>query len=121
MSTIIWKDLELLNEQHWISSDFRGRGDFEFRGIMRFSGTWIGSFRSGDPEARLFILDGARIEGRIEVAHVIVAGTLSDVVLNATSFEAVSTARVRGRISARVLKIEEGALIEGELTSVSVP
>jgi cytoskeletal protein CcmA (bactofilin family) len=119
MSTAIWKDLELLNEQHWISSDFRGRGEFEFRGILRFSGSWIGSIRSSDPEARLFILDGARLEGRIDVAHVIVAGTLSDIVLNASSFEAVRTARVRGRIRAGTLKIEEGALIEGELTSVS--
>ena len=120
MSTAIWKDLELLNEQHWISSDFKGRGDFEFRGIMRFSGTWTGSFRSSDPEAKLFILDGASIEGSIDVAHVIVAGTLSDIVLNAKSFEAVRTAKVMGRIRASVLKIEEGALLQGELTSVSV-
>ncbi|MEO5667212.1 MAG: polymer-forming cytoskeletal protein [Bdellovibrionota bacterium] len=121
MSTAIWKDLELLNEQHWISSDFQGRGEFEFRGIMRFSGTWIGSIRSSDPEAQLFILDGARIEGSINVAHVIVAGTLSDVVLNAKSFEAVRTAKVMGRIRANSLKIEEGAILEGELTSVSAP
>ncbi len=120
MSTTIWKDLELLKEQHWISNDFRGRGDLEFRGIMRFAGSWTGSLRSTDPEAKLFILDGARVEGRIEVAHVIVAGTLSDVVLEARSFEAVRTAKVHGRIRAEALKIEEGALIEGELTSVSV-
>jgi cytoskeletal protein CcmA (bactofilin family) len=32
----------------------------------------------------------------------------------------VRTARVQGRVRAEVLKIEEGALIEGELTSVSL-
>ena len=121
MSTAIWKDLELLKEQHWISEDFKGRGEFDFRGIMRFSGTWIGSIRSSDPEAKLIILDGSRIEGSIDVAHVIVAGTLADVVLNAKSFEAVRTAKVMGRVRANVLKIEEGAVIEGELTSVSAP
>jgi cytoskeletal protein CcmA (bactofilin family) len=119
MSTKIWKDFELLNEQHWIAADYRGRGEMEFRGQLRFSGAWTGSIRSDDPEACLFVLKGARIEGLIEVASVIVGGELLDVHLKAHSFEALAGSRVSGRVRAERLRVEEGAIVEGELTSVS--
>jgi len=121
MSTKIWKDFELLNEQHWIAADFRGRGEMEFRGQLRFSGSWMGSIRSDDPEACLYVLKGARIEGSITVAKVIVGGDLLDVQLQAHSFEALAGSRVSGRVRSERLRIEEGALVEGELTSVSAP
>jgi cytoskeletal protein CcmA (bactofilin family) len=121
MSTKIWKDFEILNEQHWIAADFRGRGEMHFRGQLRFSGTWLGSIRSDDPEACLFVLKGARMEGLIEVANVIVGGDLVDVNLQAKVFEALAGSRVSGCVRAGCLRVEEGALLEGEITSLSTP
>jgi cytoskeletal protein CcmA (bactofilin family) len=113
MSTRIWQDFEMLKEQHWVASDFRGRGEMEFRGQLRFSGQWTGSIRSDDPEARLYILEGARIEGRIHVAHVMVGGFLVDAHVEAQSFQALATAKIAGYVRAERMQIEEGAVLEG--------
>lgn len=117
MSTMIWKDFELLNEQHWIASDFRGRGEMEFRGQLRFSGEWIGSIRSDDPDACLYLLKGSRVVGSVAVANIIVGGEIRDATVKAESFEALEGSFISGRVRATKLRIEIGAVIDGELSS----
>lgn len=119
MTTKVWQDLEILDDQNWISSHFRGRGNFSFSGQLRFSGDWKGSIESTDPGACLFVLEGARIEGQIKVARVVVDGSLADVDLSAEVFEAGPMARVEGRVSAKKLSVAEGAVVQGRILSQS--
>ncbi|NCN41555.1 polymer-forming cytoskeletal protein [bacterium] len=119
MSTKIWENLEVLENQNWISDQFSGRGHFEFRGQLRFSGDWTGSIRSDDPGACIFILKGASIKGSIHVARVVVEGKLSDVEVQTRSFEAHHGATVIGRVYAENLLIDEGAIVQGDISSVS--
>ncbi len=119
MSTKIWENLEVLENQNWISDGFSGRGHFEFSGQLRFSGSWVGSVESSDPEACLYVLKGASIQGKIRAARVVVEGELKDIDLKTKSFEAHAGASVLGRVSAENLFIEEGAIVEGDISSVS--
>lgn len=119
MSTKIWEDLEVLKDQNWISDEFVGRGHFSFSGQLRFSGDWTGSIESSDPEACLYILKGASVKGTIVANRVVVEGELGDIDLKAKSFEAHKGAVVLGRVCAENLFIEEGAIVQGDMSSVS--
>jgi cytoskeletal protein CcmA (bactofilin family) len=114
----IWESLEALEGQHWVTSSFKGRGDLEFSGQLRFSGEWTGTVHSGPDDSALFVLSGAIICGRIRVDEITVAGTLQDVDVEVRVFRALKGARVFGRVRAEVLLVEDGALVQGEIQTL---
>jgi cytoskeletal protein CcmA (bactofilin family) len=119
MKPDVWEALELIEGQHWISSQFRGRGDLVFSGQLRFSGQWVGTITSNATPSALFVQEGAVVSGRLKVQDLIVAGTLLDVNVEAESFVALPGSRISGRIRAKKVSISEGAIIEGDLSSRS--
>jgi cytoskeletal protein CcmA (bactofilin family) len=115
--SIFWESLEILEDQHWISASFRGRGDFTFAGNFRFSGQWQGAMFSETPESHLYVRSGAQISGHVSVARVSVEGQMIDVDVEAEIFHALRGARVVGRVNAKKIIVDEGAIVEGRMVS----
>lgn len=115
--TIFWDSLRVLENQHWITDSFKGRGDIEFSGNLRFSGEWTGSILSKSEDAHLYVMSDAVLLGKIKVPYLSVEGILKDVDVEAKVFRALKGARIVGSVRAEQVIIEEGALIEGRLVS----
>ena len=58
---------------------------------------------------------GAGWEGNIECVNAVVAGSVTGDILATDKLEVGSSARIRGRVSAKRVAIARGALIEGEI------
>ena len=57
----------------------------------------------------------ARIEGEIEVAHVVINGTVLGPVVSSSFLELQAKARVTGDVEYNSIEIHLGALVEGRL------
>lgn len=114
---IFWESLKVLDNQHWITDSFKGRGDIEFGGNLRFSGQWTGSIQSTHPEAHLYVMKDAKFRGHIRVPTLSVEGSLEDVEVDAEYFRALPGSRIFGKVRAQNILIEEGALIEGRVVA----
>src|SRR5687768_17022478 len=115
MKPEFWDSLEILDKQHWVAQSFRGRGDLEFSGSLRFNGQWRGTINSLDEDGHLYVMREAQIFGRLKVARLSVEGSLLDVDIEAQSFRALKGSRIVGKVRAEKIIIEEGAIIEGRL------
>jgi len=116
--TPFFKNLELLEDHHWVTRRLKGRGELEFAGHFRFGGEWTGNIRSTEPGACFVVLAGARVRGSIEAAEILVEGHIEDADLKAESIRILPGARVQGRVQARRLVVEPGAILEGRVAAV---
>lgn len=114
-----WDSLEILEGQHWISREFRGRGELEFSGSLRISGEWQGLVHARAKESQLHVMKSAVLTGTIRVERVSVEGHLKDIEVEADWIRVMPGARVSGRLRSKVIVIDEGALIEGRVFSSS--
>jgi cytoskeletal protein CcmA (bactofilin family) len=113
--SLFWDSLEILEHQHWLASSFRGRGDLEFSGHLRFSGSWKGSVRARSADAHLFVRAGAKIFGRIQSPMVTIEGELDDIEIIAENIRVLSGAKVFGKLTARNMIVDEGAILQGRI------
>ncbi|MBS1983354.1 MAG: polymer-forming cytoskeletal protein [Bdellovibrionales bacterium] len=112
-----WQSLEILDGHHWISHDFKGRGDFEFSGNLRLSGEWRGTIHSSAAGAQLHVLKSAVVAGVIRVDRLSVEGHLDDIDIEVEWLRIMPGARVSGRIRAKTLIVDEGALLQGRIVA----
>jgi len=113
-----FRSIEVLENEHSVASSFRGQGNFEFTGNMRFSGEWKGSIQSrGEGWAHLQILKGSQLSGHIVVDEISVEGELHDVSLEVKVFRALPGCRIFGRICAERVVIDIGAFVQGRIVS----
>ncbi len=117
---VFWDSLKVLDNQHWITESFRGRGDIEFSGNLRFSGTWVGNISGASPEAHLYVMGDAHLKGKIRVGYLSVEGNLDDIDVEAENFRALKGSKIYGRVRAKNMIIEEGAIVEGRIVSQPV-
>ena len=85
------------------------RGDLVFEDAFRIDGHFEGKIRSG---SELIVGDAADVTAQIEVERLSVNGLLKGSV-RAQRVEILSKARVFGDISTPVLRVEEGAVLQG--------
>lgn len=112
---VFWDSLEVLEHQHWVASSFKGRGDLEFSGNLRFSGSWKGVIRAFVQESHLFVRSGAQIQGRIQAPQITIEGSLQDIEIFAERVRILAGAHIQGRVTARTIIVEEGAIVEGRI------
>lgn len=94
----------------------RVEGDLTFSGGLRVDGEIVGNVReSSDKPSTLVLSERARIHGAIEVAHVVVNGTVLGPVTAAEYVELQSKARVTGDVVYKRLEMHLGAVVEGKL------
>ncbi len=91
-------------------------GDLTFSGGLRIDGVIKGAVRaSGNKPASLVLSETARIEGSVEVAHVVINGAVVGPI-NASEFlELLPKARVTGDVTYKAIEIHVGAIVMGQL------
>src|SRR3954462_10010065 len=91
-------------------------GDVSFTGGLRIDGHIKGNVRaSGNKPGTLVISELAKVEGEIDVAHVVVNGTVAGPVRATESVELLPKARVTGDVSYKSIEIHVGAIVMGQL------
>lgn len=91
-------------------------GNIAFAGGLRIDGTVVGNVTVVDGKpGTLVVSEQARVEGRIEVTHVVVNGTVSGPVIAKDYLELQPKARIAGDVCYRTLEMHIGAVIEGRL------
>ncbi|MEJ5211943.1 MAG: polymer-forming cytoskeletal protein [Burkholderiales bacterium] len=99
-----------------IGAETRVQGDVSFSGGLRVDGTIFGNVSSrGDGPSTLVLSENARIEGRIQVSHVVINGTVVGPVHASEYVELQPKARVSGDVFYKTLEMHLGAIVEGKL------
>ena len=96
------------------------RGDIVFEGGLRVDGTVIGNIQVADEKpGTLVVSESARIDGRIEVSHVVINGTVNGPVVAKDYLELQPKARIVGDVGYRTVEMHIGAVIDGRLEHVA--
>lgn len=91
-------------------------GDVRFSGGLHIDGRIKGNVQSsGDKAATLSLSETGAIEGDVRVANVVVNGRIAGEVRASERLTLGSKARVVGDVRYRVLQMEAGALVNGQL------
>ena len=99
-----------------IGSGTRIEGNISFAGGLRVDGEIKGNVRAeGGQPSTLVISEQARVEGVIEVSHLVVNGTVAGPVYASEYVELQSKSRVTGDVYYKTLEMHVGAIVEGKL------
>lgn len=91
-------------------------GNVQFTGGLRIDGAVIGNIKAvGDKPGTLVLSEMARIEGEIDVGHIVINGTVAGPVRANEYLELLPKARVTGDVSYKTIEIHVGAVIMGRM------
>ena len=92
-------------------------GDVRFTGGLRIDGEVKGNIDAveGASSSTLVLSEQARIEGSVNVAHLILNGTIVGSVTVSESLEMQPKARIVGNVDYVLIEMHQGAVIEGHL------
>lgn len=92
-------------------------GDVTFEGGLRVDGEIKGNVlsASGEQHSSLVVSEHARIEGEINVSHLVINGTVIGPVFSSELLELQSHARVTGDVQYNTIEIHLGAVVQGRL------
>lgn len=92
------------------------RGDIVFEGGLRIDGQVVGNVTAteGKP-ATLVVSEQARVDGRVEVSHVVINGQVHGPVCAPDYLELQPKARIVGDVSYKTLEMHVGAMVQGRL------
>ena len=91
-------------------------GNITFTGGLRIDGHVKGNVKAtGNKPGTLVISELAKVEGDIDVAHVVVNGTVAGPVRATEYVELLPKARVTGNVSYKSIEIHVGAIVMGQL------
>lgn len=92
------------------------RGDIVFEGGLRIDGHVVGNVTAAEGKtATLVVSEQARVDGRVEVSHVVINGQVHGPVRATDYLELQPKAKVVGDVAYRTLEMHVGAVIEGRL------
>ncbi len=100
-----------------IGAGTRVEGSIRFAGGLRIDGEVVGSVEAaeGASSSTLVLSEHARIEGAVNVAHLVTNGTVVGPVNIAESLEIQSKARIAGDVEYAVIEMHQGAVVEGRM------
>ncbi|MBL8523607.1 MAG: polymer-forming cytoskeletal protein [Betaproteobacteria bacterium] len=91
-------------------------GDVHFTGGLRVDGCVIGNIKAvGEKPGTLVLSEMAKVEGEIDVGHVVVNGTVAGPVRAKEYLELLPKARVTGDVSYKTIEIHVGAIVMGRM------
>jgi cytoskeletal protein CcmA (bactofilin family) len=97
-------------------------GDVTFSGGLRVDGEIKGNVSAcGDQPATLVLSEHARIEGEINVTHLVINGTVIGPVHSRDFLELQPKARVTGDVEYSNIEMHLGAVVQGRLIHQGVP
>ena len=99
-----------------IGGTTRIEGNVFFSGGLRVDGVIRGNVSAlPDQPGTLVISEHARIDGEVQVAHLVVNGTIYGTVHAAETLELQSGSRVKGDVHYKSVEMHQGAVVEGRL------
>lgn len=100
-----------------IGAGTKVEGDVTFEGGLRVDGEIRGNVvsASGEQHSSLVVSEHARIEGEINVSHLVINGTVIGPVFSSELLELQSHARVTGDVQYNTIEIHLGAVVQGRL------
>jgi cytoskeletal protein CcmA (bactofilin family) len=100
-----------------IGAGTKVEGDVTFEGGLRVDGEIKGNVvcASGEQHSSLVVSEHARIEGEINVSHLVINGTIIGPVFSSELLELQSHARVTGDVQYNTIEIHLGAVVQGRL------
>ena len=91
-------------------------GDLNFSGGMRIDGQVNGNVIAAQGKPSTLVLsEQARVNGEVNVTHLVINGAISGPVFASEYMELQSKAKVNGDVHYTTLEIQLGAIIEGRL------
>jgi cytoskeletal protein CcmA (bactofilin family) len=91
-------------------------GDITFSGGLRVDGHVRGNIMAtGSKPGTLVLSEIAKVEGEINVAHVVINGTVAGPVRASEYVELLPKARVTGDVSYKSIEIHVGAIVMGRM------
>jgi cytoskeletal protein CcmA (bactofilin family) len=91
-------------------------GNITFVGGLRIDGNVKGNVKAtGNKPGTLVLSELAKVEGEIDVAHVVVNGTVAGPVRATEYVELLPKARVTGDVTYKSIEIHVGAIVMGQL------
>ncbi len=99
-----------------IGSTTRIEGNVFFSGGLRVDGVVRGNVSAlPDQPGTLVISEHARVDGEVEVAHLVVNGTINGAVHATETLELQSSSKVKGDVRYKSIEMHQGAIVEGRL------
>ena len=99
-----------------IGGTTRIEGNVFFSGGLRVDGMVRGNVCAlPDQPGTLVISEHARIDGEVQVAHLVVNGTINGAVHATETLELQASSRVRGDVNYKSIEMHQGAIVEGRL------
>lgn len=89
------------------------QGTLQFQGSVRIDGSFTGEIKS---EGTLVVGREATVEGEVHVGQLVLSGHIQGVIIASKKVVLHKTANLVGRLNTPVLVIEEGAVVEGQVT-----
>jgi len=91
-------------------------GNINFTGGLRIDGNVKGNVKaSGNKAGTLVVSELAKVEGEIDVSHVVINGTVAGPVRASEYVELLPKARVTGNVSYKSIEIHVGAIVMGQM------
>jgi cytoskeletal protein CcmA (bactofilin family) len=91
-------------------------GDINFTGGLRIDGHVKGNVKAlGNKPGTLVVSELAKVEGEIDVSHVVINGTVAGPVRASEYVELLPKARVTGNVSYKSIEIHVGAIVMGQM------
>jgi len=91
-------------------------GDLNFSGGMRIDGQVNGNVVAAQGKPSTLVLsEHARVNGEVNVTHLVINGAISGSVFASEYMELQSKAKVNGDVHYTTLEIQLGAIVEGRL------
>jgi len=92
------------------------KGDVSFTGGLRIDGVVQGNVTTANGETgTLVVSEQARVEGAINVSHVVINGTVNGPITADDFLELQAKAKIVGDIEYRTLEMHLGAVVQGKL------
>ena len=90
-------------------------GDIKFSGVLVLDGNVTGSLIGSNKDGVLTINESGRVEGKIEVANIIINGTVKGDIIASGKIEVASKASIEGNVYYQNIEMETGSKINGQL------
>ncbi len=92
------------------------KGDLSFSGTLHVEGTIIGNVKAEtDKDAMLVLDEDGMIEGDVDVANMIINGTVEGDIFSAGHAELLPHARIRGNVYYHLIEMSVGSEVNGNL------
>ena len=90
-------------------------GDLTFNGVLHLDGKIVGSLAGTQQDDILTISESGIIEGKIEVANIVINGTIKGDIYASGKIEVASKANIEGNVYYQNIEMEAGSKINGQL------